>query len=352
MGYSAIMKYAYPSTRVKAMEAKLLSSSAMKSIATAKDVGSIMSVLIQTDYNKALSEFGGIAIKHSLIDFALSKNMAERLGKLIGVTPKQNRSVLRNVTGKLELNNVKLAIEAKDRNLGYDAISSYIIDYGIYNQSAVKEAMREPSIEDMLSRFMKNSPYADIIKDAIDVYKSSKDAIETVSAIDVRYYKLLGTSINKLLQTSDRSSAILRMDIDMRNLLILIRAKKRKIAFSEVSKNLISNGNVNENALAGMYNGSEDVSTFAGSIKSFDLKEAIEQYKKNGQLIAFEIGMRNSLFAKSLSVLRCSTLSFASLLAYVYLKETEVFALRILIKSKMYGLSEEEISRLITWKIA
>jgi len=68
-------------------------------------------------------------------------------------------------------------------------------------------------------------------------------------------------------------------------------------------------------------------------------------------LLDFEISMRNQIFNASLKLLRLSSLSFGSLVDYVYLKEIEVFTLRALIKSKEYGLTKEEVSRLVVWNL-
>ena len=61
--------------------------------------------------------------------------------------------------------------------------------------------------------------------------------------------------------------------------------------------------------------------------------------------------MRNQIFNTEPKLLRLSVLSFGSLVDYVYLKEIEVFTLRALIKSKEYGLTKEEISKLVVWNL-
>ncbi len=347
--YGRALRYGYSNTRAKVMEAKLLGRQTMQAIVAAPDRGAVISLLIQTDYGKALTEFGGLGIRNSMIDFALSRNMAERLGRFVDIAPKEDRAIIRSLTGKLELSNVKLAIEAKERGLPYESIAQYVVDYGRYNATAIKETMRESNVVEMLRRLEKNSPYSRIMADAIKAYESSGDAVAAAAAIDLGYYGMLENAITRLLEIKDPSVSIIRMDIDMKNLLTLIRGKARGMPFQEIQGSLIPRGGMDANVMRNLYSNSENISAIASKAGSFDLKQAEEQYRESKQLILFEIAMRNQLFNKSLKMLRHAVLSFSALLAYVYLKETEIFALRILVKSKIYGLSKDETSKLITW---
>ena len=85
-------------------------------------------------------------------------------------------------------------------------------------------------------------------------------------------------------------------------------------------------------------------------IRSFDLRNALEVYRRNGQLLSFEIGMRNGILDSSIRLLRHAVLSFGTIIAYMYMKEIEVYTLRISINSAHYGLSKEDLSRLMIWK--
>jgi vacuolar-type H+-ATPase subunit C/Vma6 len=60
--------------------------------------------------------------------------------------------------------------------------------------------------------------------------------------------------------------------------------------------------------------------------------------------------MHNYIMDQGLRVLKPAILSFGTILAYIYLKELEVYTIRIAINSKLYGLTPEEVSMLIAWK--
>lgn len=351
-GSAAARHFGYSSARVKAMESRLITDKTMKEIASAKDVSTIIAILFQGDYKHELEEYGGQEIKSEMIDFALSKNLAKSVSKLIQISPSTERKLIRTVVGKWDLYNVKLAIEAKDRRKSYDSIARYVIDYGIYNSSFIKDAMREESIEGMLGKFMLNSPYRDIIKDAQDEYKKNRNAYDAVAAIDRNYYKLVGTVITGLRIIDNSSARIIKMDIDLQNIMLMIKAKKAGAKFQDIGQNIISSGNISAQELEQIYNSSKDIESMVLQIKTYDLKGAVDMYRegKSRQLLYFEIGIRNYIFNSSIALLKHSILSLGAILAYAYMKEIEIFTLRIFINSKLYGLSREEASRLIIWK--
>ena len=251
---------------------------------------------------------------------------------------------MRSIEGKWDLYNIKVAIEAKDRGTSYDAIARYLIDYGIYDSAFIKELMREESIEGMMGKCMINSPYRDILREALESYKKTRSGVDAVAAIDKYYYKTLGSVIIGLRVVDNSAARIIKMDIDMRNIILMIKAKRAGFKFSDISGSVIDGGNISVGELDQIYNGSKDITSMALQIKQYDLKAAADAYRegKSNQLLLFEIGLRNSIFNKSMSLLNHSILSFGAILAYAYMKEIELFTLRVLINSKMYGLGREE----------
>ena len=86
-GSGAARHYGYSSARVKSMESQILDRKLMHDIINAKDVSTILTMLFQTEFKKDIEDFGGMEIKHELIDFALSRNLARNVSKLVQVSP-------------------------------------------------------------------------------------------------------------------------------------------------------------------------------------------------------------------------------------------------------------------------
>ncbi len=351
-GSAAARHYGYSSARVKSMESQLIDNKTMQEVMNAKDISTILSILFQREFKKDIEEFGGLEIKHELIDFALSKNLAKSVSKLVQISPTNERKWMRAIVGKWDLYNAKLAIEARGNKLSYDKIASQIVDYGIYNATVIKEVMREESIEGMLAKLMINSPYADILKDGAEVYKKGHNVLFAIAEIDKSYYKMLGSTIMGLRVVQNEAARVVKMEIDMKNILFAIKAKRSGFKFQEIGASMISSGNISVSEIEQMYNGSKDIESFVSQIKTYDLKTALDVYKNSRvkQLLTFEIGLKNAIFERSTKLLNHSILSFGAILAYAYMKEIEIYTLRIIINGRLYGLSREEMQRLIVWK--
>ena len=334
------------------MESFLLDGRQMEEIMKAKDTGAIIALLYQMDYRQDLEEFGGTSIKEELIDFALSKNLARRLGKLVDISPTTDSKLMRSIVSKWDLSNIKLAIEAKGRKASYESISKYVVDEGRYNRQIIKEAMSEESVEALISKLMINSPYTAILRSAAEEYKKRKRAVDAVNAIDIGYYSVLGSTVSKLRTVHPQSSRMLKISIDVRNLMLLIKAKRVSMKFTEIEPLIAEHGTIAKEELSKMYEGSKDLESFVESIKIADMQNALEVYRKskNKELLSFEIALRNAMLKDSVSLLGHSVLSFGSILAYLYFKEIEVDTLRIMIHGSMYGLSNEEKERLMVWR--
>ncbi len=346
-------KYGYSSARASAMKSKLIDKKTMADITNAKDVSSIITMLFERDYRTEIEEFGGLKIKNAVVDFALSKNLARNILKLERLSQGKEKQVMRGIAGKWDLYNIRLAIEAKSRKQSFDSVARYMIDAGRYNATVIKEAMREDSIESMLTKLMINSPYRRILSETLETYKKTKSSFEAVSTLDKEYYIYLAKLAVQLAGMGEVGGGkIIRLELDLRNIITLIRGKKADAKFAAISGLIIPNGNMTKEALEQVYNNSKDITEMTSQIKLFDIKDAVEFYKKDPQkqLLTFEVGIRNAMMVKAVKALSHRILSFGTLLAYLYMKETEVFTLRVLINGKAYGLEKGDIERLIGWK--
>lgn len=332
------------------MESMLVDPPTMQHIIDAGDVSGILAILFQTDFKEDISRYGGMEIKKNMIDFALSRNLANHVNKLEAIVPTTQRKLIRAIIGKWDFYNVRLAIEAKDKKEDFDKIEPNIVDGPVYKQATIREAMREGSVEGVMSRLMINSPYSAILKDASAVYSRTKDISETITSLDIGYYGTLSGVIFELTNAHYQSALIIKKEIDMKNILTLIRAKRLGIKFQSIEKYLIGSGNITRKSLEqlfGSYSGIEDM---IQHIDAFDLKESLDVYKRTKNLISFEIGMRNHIINYAIKSLKPTILSFGTILAYIYLKEMEIYTIRISVNSKLYGLTSEDISRLMIWK--
>ncbi|MCL5239103.1 MAG: V-type ATPase subunit [Candidatus Marsarchaeota archaeon] len=350
-GLKDAMKYAYSNTRVKAMESKLVSRETLERMLAAKDPGSIAAMLLQTEYKSDVERFGGVKAMGTLVDFALSKNLGKEISKLISIAPKDQRAIMIAIVGEWDIGNIKVMLEAVASKKRYEDVSEYIIDTKYAGLSIAKEATAAKSVDEAIAWLTLHTPYAEMLDSALDAYKRSHSVVEANAALEQSYYLKLGGTIQRLSTIDREAAGLIRSRIDMRNVLLLLEAKKHRLDFSVVSGRILPNGTMQTGALEKLFKDAKDAGELAASAKAFGLKQAAAEYAASGTkpLMIFEIAMLNEIFRKALRSVRHSVLSFGALVAFLYLKEVEVFTLRILIKGRSYGLSDTEIKGMISW---
>lgn len=344
--------YGYSSTRVKAMESKLLGKDVINQLSKMDNVSSMIGLLLQTNYKEYLEEFGGKDVKSGLVDFALSKSMEVDVKKLIAIVPKELKNMTSHIVGRSDAQNIKLIFYAKATGKSFDEVSRYVVEsYNIDNET-MKRAFEEQTIEGAIERIAVRSPYGNIVRDALATYKKTGNLTEVNATIDLGFYKELESAIMKLSEISRESASVIRLDIELRNILSVLRAKKHNIGIEGLKSMLLERGVTPVETLVDIFETSKNVNEVVGKIRSFDLKKELELYEKGNskQLLVFEIGMRNDIFKRAVGLLQHSTLSYAVIMGYFYLKEIEIFTLRILINGKSYGLTREEIDEMISWQ--
>ena len=240
----------------------------------------------------------------------------------------------------------------KQQASSFDEVSRYIVESYNIDSETMKRAIEEQTLEGAVERLAVRSPYGNIVRDALNTYKKTGNLTEVNATIDIGFFKELESAIRRLSEISRESASVIRYDIEMRNVLTLLRAKKHNIGIESLNDMLLERGITPKETLLELFESSKDVDELANRTKSFDLKRALELYDKgkSKQMLIFEISMRNAIFKKAVALLQHSTLSFAVIMGYFYLKEREVLTLRILINGKGYGLTKEEIEEMISWQ--
>ncbi|VVB76605.1 V-type ATP synthase subunit C [uncultured archaeon] len=350
-GFRDAIKYGYSNTRVKAMESKLITKDATERMLASKEIESIGASLLQTAYKDYIEEFGGTKSMGKLIDFALSKSLGHDVNRMIDLAPKSQKEIVRSIVGVWDISNIKFMIGALSTGKSFDDISRYLIDTKYAGPAKIREAMATNSAESAIGKLVLGTPYKSVLKSALEAYRKSKDPMDVDSAIDEAYYSGLGDTMEKLREINKASADLIGRRIDVKNVLTLLNAKKHGAEFATIRKYLVPNGGMGMHRMASLFESSKTVEALAGSVAAFDLKSAIADYEasRNKSLLTFEIAMMNEVFAGAFKTVRHSVLSFSTIIGYVYLKEMEVSALRVIVKGKSYELGEAEIRKMISW---
>lgn len=351
--YNDAKLYGYSNARVKAMKSKLVGRSVLNEILKTESIPTILARMLQTDYKDYIEQIGDVSQRAELVDLALNKSLVANIEKLVRIAPKRDVKIMERIVGVWDMYNIKLILYTKLMNKDFKYLSRYLIETKNFDDLFVKEALGEQDFYATASKLMQIRSYRDEIVAAVDAYRKTSNITEVNAAIDRVFFAGLGDAITAIQKRSPNAARLIKFDIEMRNVLTLLRSKKSNVKPADVEGLLISNGITSPAQLIKIYAASNDLRDLIGNVKSFDLKQAMERYQagRSKQMLLFEISMRNSMFKKAISILHNTVLNFGVLISYFYLKEIEVFTLRVYIIGRMHGLTSEEVTGMTEWQM-
>jgi len=127
----------------------------------------------------------------------------------------------------------------------------------------------------------------------------------------------------------------------------LLRLKKAKFGSEAVKDFIIPSSDKLKDSKIISLAGLDDVDELAKYFEKTEYKETMskgfEEFRKSGSLIALETELYKYLLRQSILLLHQHPLSVDVILGYMFAKDIEVRNLKIIVKGKQLGLSEEFI---------
>ena len=169
--------------------------------------------------------------------------------------------------------------------------------------------------------------------------------------LDKIYYVRLLNAIDVGSQPGKLLMAFIRKEIDMTNLITLLKLKKDKIAPDRIAVYLIEGGDELTTRELERLAATESFETLVSELSSFsfyeEMKEALEQAKVTGSLNEVSMAAKKHLMSRAERFSRLYPLSVLPIIDFMIRKKTEVDNIRIVARCKESGLDPETIKRLL-----
>jgi len=313
--------------RIKVLEKRLLAKSRLERMVEASDINEVIKILGETEYQYSL----GLALAPSEYEKILSGEMRRVYRLMDELTGEQVISKLLSL--KYDYHNLKVLL--KEKFLGTDLARLYI-SYGSEDFSRVKSAYLSENYEGIDEKMV------EALRVATEDFELTRDP-QRIDIIIDRYY------FEHLLQLAKSTEIPLFEDyvkdtIDFTNMRTLIRVKKMDKDQNFLDEVLLDGGYISKEKIYFALKSSleEIMEAFKDERIGKALVKGIEAFKKTGNLNEYEKIMDNSLM-KLHEPSRTTIFGPEPLFSYLYAKEAEIKALRIIMVSKMNQLSPETI---------
>ena len=330
------------------MRSKLLGREQVRRLLESESAQSIIGELIQTDYRQYLDEFGGVKAREGMVDFALSRSFEANVQRLVGISPYGARRIMAAIVSSADYESMKLVLHAKYRGMGFDSIAKYIVGSGRLPMRRIRSAMDCQGLEEAARELGESTPYAGALAGAMEAYRREGSLAASDTALDMSYYSALGGALSRLMTLSPESGRLVRLGIESRNILTLIRLKRAGAPIERARWLLVRNGITSERELLDMYGAASGPQDIAAAVRTFALDHSAA-HDGRVELLRYEMLMRNQLLRRAVSVLGGGVLSFGAIVAYYYMKQMEIATVRAILNGRYYGMSREEIEGMVAW---
>jgi len=185
------------------------------------------------------------------------------------------------------------------------------------------------------------------LKKEISEFRQSNNLAALENSLDRIYYSQMLSFSQRLSKQGQIFKNFLLKEVETANILTIFRLKKANAGAEMIKNYLIFSGDKSKDRKIISLASAENIESLSGQFQKTEfrdiIKKGMEEYDKNGSLITLEIGMQKHLLQQSVSLLHLNLLSVDVMLAYMFAKDIEARNLKILIKGKELGLSEEFI---------
>jgi len=330
------VKYAYITGRVRAMKTKLIPGD-MYPRMMSMDTSEIARYLEETQYKDeidALSkEYSGV----ELIEHATFVNLAKTFRKLEEVSIDEPSFLILEYLRRWDVWNIKTLLRGKFYGASDTEMAKYFVPAGELSEEYLAELAKKESIQDIISAF-DGTDYAS----ALAQY-DGKNLASVENALDKLYYFRMERAVGGTLSVGGGLLLkYVRREIDIRNLITLLRMNKAGVDAAVISENLIPGGKLFDelSRMAG-----QPFGEFLRGLEGYPFWSSISDIATADveAISRIEARLRAYLVRYAWALSNYHPLSILPVLGYMVSKETEVGNIRKIVRGKEAGLSAELI---------
>ena len=305
----------------------------------------IAKFLQESHYRKEINELATHYSGADLLELALTRNLAASFKKLMRISSYEIGLLVRECAKRKDIEDIKTILRGKFTNTDDKLIINSITAAGTLSYAFLASLLKKGSIEEIL----KGNSLVDfsLLKGGLKDLNEKKNLISIENALDRHYYASLIQFSDRLPKEGALFRDFLLKEVEILNILTLLRLKKAKFDKAAIKDFIIMSGNkAKDSKMIGMAD-ADDLDELSKSLAKIEygliIAKGIEELKKNNSLIALETELYKYLLRQSILFMHQHPLSVDVILGYMFAKDIEARNLKIIVKGKQLGLKEDFI---------
>lgn len=346
--------WGYINARIRGMKSRLLSREKMEDLLKQSEVDAVLDQLRDTPYGFFVEEAQqkyqvGIS-RVEVIGWALKSNMSqtiERLRKLMGEKPAE---MLDFLLEKWDVYNIKTILRGKHSKILPAQISQNMFPIGKLSEEQLYKLSQDPEIDvkDVVDAFVNfcNASHKDkkLVDEAWGSFSSTGNLLELELALDSLFYKGYLKKVDGF-DNEGKLEYIVKLGIDISNVMMVFRLVKAKVEETHINKFFIKGGKRINKAMFASLAAEKDIEEVINRLTELDfygvILDRMPLYKKLFDVSIFERAVSGFLLSRIKAVFRVDVFGIGVLVSYLEQKFNEIINLRIIIRSKEFGMPDE-----------
>jgi vacuolar-type H+-ATPase subunit C/Vma6 len=340
--------YASSLGRLQSQFPSFLSKDAYPPLANAKDVNEVTKILEATPYGPEILQAAASYKGTPLLEIAINRTFIRRNRQGLDAAPFAGKALIGAYLRRWDIQNIGLVLSAKAQGRPVQEaetqlVSSRDIPAGMFAGTMTLDDFRvllqQPSLEAVVQTLVKFG-YGATLLPLLDAYERSKDIFPLLQALDRDYYANLLES-SKYFQGDEWVIRLfIRTEIDVRNVLLLLKGKDAELPFEPVNSRFLDGGDLTRAVAEDLY-AARTVPELVTNLETRfpTIAQGNAAYAENRSLTGFETAITHDRAVKELKRLRSYPLSICVIFTHLLLSELERTDLRRIIYGKLYGVA-------------
>ncbi|MEM4366665.1 MAG: V-type ATPase subunit [Candidatus Anstonellales archaeon] len=336
-------EYAYAYTRTRAMKSMMLTSRDYEDLLSVKTVEGMLELLRKGPYRPYFSQELLFLPAPVAIEGALTKAFSSSLAKMERIVPADGKETVRALVRKWKVINLEILLSHRIAGDPWEVVEGSMIegpkqleDYrAFYNSTEpLKDARRIPLIKEIFNKSSEIFVASVFKKTFIELFKKH-DVLQQIRVLlDAYYYYLLDKEITSSDPSAAKLIALIKEEIDIKNVITILRLKHKKRPESEINNYIVEGGNMGKHVKRLF---SYDTTKLSAYVES--------RWGVKGSLDEIEIEIEKKMALKRLKSFYREGVSLGSIIGFMFLKEEEMKNVRKIVRGKELGMGREEIEK-------
>lgn len=345
--------YASSLGRIKAMVPGFLRKEQFNAMLGARDVPEVSKLLEGTWYGPELTQAMATLQGAEAVESAVNRQFVKLNRFAYNAAPFAGRPVVGAYLRRWDIENIGIILSSKaygrllsegESFLVSDRESPAGLSAGLMGLDDLRQLLAQNSVEAVANQLVKFG-YGQVLLQKLDAFSSSRDIFPLVQALERQYYEQLLSAARFFQGDEWVVRQYLAGEIDVRNLMTVLKAKTHQVPAEDVGPLLLDGGSLSPKALLDLLN-LASLSEIVGSVgANFPLAEGMAAFQESGSLTGFEVALKRSQAEKALLRMRQYPLSLAGIFGFLLQAEVERSDLRKITYGKVYGWSGDRISK-------